>query len=213
VIHPPAGTGCGGQRPDFDLPDPRGVPLRAPIGSNRTTLSGPQSASSPHRYDNGVENVVALFADGILSAASRRSWATKCESVVRRALLTRFQCEPIPRAAVRLVSQPMGHVKSGQGPVSRKVLKSTGRLARRGGFLCVPPSYSRRLLGDVATEFSPWECGHTLVKQMAVLSSRAAVFAVTGWKPRESLAAPVAETRDVETCCSGTRRREPSEPL
>lgn len=38
-------------------------------------------------------------------------------------------------------------------------------------------------------------------------------LAVTGWKSRERLAAPVVETRDVETCRSGARRREPGESL
>ncbi len=31
-------------------------------------------------------------------------------------------------------------------------------------------------------------------------------LAVTGWRPRERLAAPVAETRDVATCSSSARR-------
>jgi hypothetical protein len=38
-------------------------------------------------------------------------------------------------------------------------------------------------------------------------------LAVTGWRPRERLVAPVAENRDVETCCLDARRREPGEPL
>ena len=38
-------------------------------------------------------------------------------------------------------------------------------------------------------------------------------FAVTGYRLRERLAAPVAETRDVQTLSSGAHRRGPGKPL
>jgi N-terminal domain of anti-restriction factor ArdC len=38
-------------------------------------------------------------------------------------------------------------------------------------------------------------------------------FAVTGWKSRERLAAPVAEIRDAQASCSRSRRLGPGEPL
>jgi hypothetical protein len=56
-----------------------------------------------------------------------------------QALPMRFRCEPIPRAAVRLVSPTMGHAKSGQGPMIRDVPKSTCRLGTPEALsLCTP---------------------------------------------------------------------------
>jgi hypothetical protein len=106
----------------------------------RTAVSGPPSASSLTAYEMGVEDVVAFLTDGI-SAQQLGAAHGRQEARERRVLLTRFRCEPIPRAAVRLVSPTMGHVKSGQGPVIRDVPKSSSRLAQRGGFLSVRPSH------------------------------------------------------------------------
>ena len=131
--------GCHSRTPDPDRSQRlrfRMASSAAPIGSkNDRSIWSPVSLRVLIAYENGVENVVAFLTDGI-SAQSLGAHGRN-EARERRALLTQFQCEPIPRAAVRLVSPAMGPAKSGQGPMIRKVLKSTCRLAQRGGFLYV----------------------------------------------------------------------------
>ena len=101
-------------------------------------------------YQNGVENVVAFLTDGISEQQLGAHGRKKRERV--ELYLTRFQCEPIPRAAVRLVSQAMGHAKSGQRPMIRDVLKSTCRLAREAAFSMYCPFPSPMVsVGDVGT--------------------------------------------------------------
>jgi hypothetical protein len=99
----------------------------------------------------------------------------------------RFRCEPIPRAAVRLVSPAMGPAKPGQGPVIRKVPKSTCRLAHRGGFFSVllfPPLLCRSATPVRAFCSRVWARAGT---QTAVLSSRTAVVRRDGSQVTEAV--------------------------
>jgi hypothetical protein len=88
-----------------------------------------------------------------------------------------------PKGSGEVSGQAMGHAKSGQGPMIRDVLKSTCRLAHRGGFLFVLlPSHLRvSRSGDVGSS-RVWAGAGA---PTAVLSSRAAVFAVTGHRLRK----------------------------
>jgi hypothetical protein len=91
-----------------------------------TASSDPDPTSKSAPPANGME-LSLRCANGILTAASSGRGGRE-ERITVEPRLTRFRCEPIPRAAVRLVSPAMGHAKPGQGPVIRNVTEITRRL-------------------------------------------------------------------------------------